>query len=186
MSEEAQQATPPLSSSPPNSPAHPPSSRHSITLIDARPYSIYLPAAARFTTTSEGHLEDTALLPYDPLFSKKNKSDGVDGKVKLGRVVRIEQGDGKGKEGGEVVLESGERVRYDVLVLSPGSSWAGPLDFPDSEQGVKEHIEAWRKKFESSKGVILVGGGSVGIGTHKIIPLLLWISADISFHRVRW
>lgn len=148
----------------------PPSQRHSITLIDARPYSIYLPAAARFTTTSEGHLEDTALLPYDPLFSKATKSDGVDGKVKLGRVVRIEQGDGKGKEGGEVVLESGERVKYDVLVLSPGCSWAGPLDFPDSEEGVKAHIEAWRKKFEAAKGVILVGGGSVGIGTcHTIL-----------------
>lgn len=150
------------------------STGHSITLITARPFSIYLPAAARFTTTSEGHLEDTALLPYDKLFA--NGNDKVKGEVKIGRVIRIEHGGdeksvSEGREGGEVVLESGERVRYDVLVLAPGSIWAGPLGFPDGEEEVRKHIESWRRKFEEAKGVVLVGGGAVGIGTHRSVSL---------------
>ncbi|KAI0064298.1 FAD/NAD(P)-binding domain-containing protein [Artomyces pyxidatus] len=127
----------------------------SLTLVTARPFAVHLPAAIRMTTTSEDKLEEKVLIPYDQLFVKGN------GKLKVGRVVSIE--DRKEAAGGEVVLENGERIAYDVLILAPGSTWSGPLDLPDSKEDVLDHIRSWRRKFENSKSVILAGGGAVGI-----------------------
>ena len=130
----------------------------SLTLVTARPFALHLPAAIRMTTTSEGKLEETALIPYDSLLVKNN------GTIKIGRVASIEQG----KEGrdGSVVLTSGERIRYDILVLAPGSEWDGPISFPDERSGVLEHIKTWRRNFENAKGgIVLAGGGAVGCGT---------------------
>ena len=128
-----------------------------LTLVTARPFAVYLPATIRMTTTSEGKLEESALIPYDSLFVNNN------GAIKIGRVSAIE----KGKEGrdGTVVLSTGERIRYDFLVLAPGAEWGGPLAFPDDRAAVFEHIDSWRRKFESAKGgIVLAGGGAVGIG----------------------
>jgi NADH dehydrogenase FAD-containing subunit len=130
----------------------------SLTLVTARPFALHLPAAIRMTTTSEGKLEDTVLIPYESLLVKDN------GTIKIGRVTAIEQG----KEGrdGTVVLSTGERIHYDILVLAPGSEWSGPLAIPDDRAAVLEHIRSWRRKFENAKsGIILAGGGAVGIGT---------------------
>lgn len=86
--------------------------------------------------------------------------------MKIGRVVGVEPLVG-GNGVGEVVLEGGERVKYDVLVLAPGSTWAGPLDFPDGREEVMGHLDVWRKKFGAAKAVVLVGGGSVSLGMHS-------------------
>ena len=130
----------------------------SLTLVTARPFALHLPAAIRMTTTAEGKLEESVLIPYDSLLVKGN------GTVKIGRVTAIEQG----KEGrdGAVLLSTGERVHYDFLVLAPGSEWDGPLSFPDDRAAVLEHIRTWRRKFENAKtGIVLAGGGAVGCGT---------------------
>ena len=135
----------------------------SLTLVTARPFAVHLPAAIRMTTTSEGKLEESCLIPYDSLLVKNN------GTIKIGRVSAIEQG----KEGrdGSVVLTSGERIHYDFLVIAPGSEWDGPLSLADDRAAVLEHIKAWRRKFENSKnGIILAGGGAVGIGTVLFCP----------------
>jgi NADH dehydrogenase FAD-containing subunit len=129
-----------------------------LTLVTARPFALHLPSTIRMTTTSEGKLEESCLIPYDNLLVKGN------GTIKVGRVSSIEQG----KEGrdGSIVLTTGERIRYDFLVLAPGSEWEGPLKFPDDRAAVLEHIKAWRRKFENAKGgIVLAGGGAVGCGT---------------------
>ncbi|KAI0262522.1 FAD/NAD-P-binding domain-containing protein [Gloeopeniophorella convolvens] len=128
----------------------------SLTLITARPFALHLPACIRMTTTAEGKLEDNVLVPYDQLLVNGN------GLIKVGRAVAIEEGK-EGRSGGSVVLESGERVQYDILVLAPGSEWEGPLAFPDDRAAVLEHIKSWRRKLENANGVILAGGGAVGI-----------------------
>ncbi|KAF8496493.1 FAD/NAD-P-binding domain-containing protein [Russula emetica] len=119
----------------------------SLTLVTARPFAIHLPASIRMTTTSEGKLEESSLIPYDSLLVKNN------GTIKIGRVSVIEQG----KEGrdGTIVLTTGERIRYDFLVLAPGAEWEGPLAFPDDRAAVLEHIKTWRSKFENAKGGIV-------------------------------
>src|SRR6266403_1167598 len=129
-----------------------------LTLVTARPFALHLPAAVRMTTTSEGKLEDTSLIPYESLLVKNN------GTIKVGRVSAIEQG----KEGrdGSVVLTTGERIHYDYLVLAPGAEWEGPLAFPDARAAVLDHIKSWRRRFENAKdGIVLAGGGAVGCGT---------------------
>ncbi|ETW87003.1 hypothetical protein HETIRDRAFT_30822 [Heterobasidion irregulare TC 32-1] len=128
-------------------------SKYTLTLVTARPFAVHYPAAIRLTTTSEGKLEDTVLIPYDKLLLNGN------GTIKIDRVVKIEDH----KDGGDLVLASGESLHYDVLILAPGSHWEGPLALPDGKDEILEHIKQWRNKFESAKGVVLVGGGAVGI-----------------------
>lgn len=128
-------------------------SKYTLTLVTARPFAVHYPAAIRLTTTSEGKLEDTVLIPYDKLLLNGN------GTIKIDRVVKIEDH----KDAGNLVLASGESLQYDVLILAPGSHWEGPLALPDGKDEILEHIKQWRNKFESAKGVVLVGGGAVGI-----------------------
>ncbi|KAH8996350.1 FAD/NAD-P-binding domain-containing protein [Lactarius akahatsu] len=118
----------------------------SLTLITARPFALHLPACIRLTTTAEGKLEDDVLIPYDNLLVNGN------GTIKVGRVTSIEQNK---ENSGSVILSTGERVHYDILVLAPGSEWDGPLAFPDDRAAVLEHIKSWRRKFENASGIIL-------------------------------
>ncbi|OBZ71613.1 Apoptosis-inducing factor 2 [Grifola frondosa] len=130
-------------------------SLYNIILINERPYYVILIAGARLNVTSEGALEDRALVPYDKLFINGN------GTAKVGKVTAVEEAT-PGK-GGEVVLEDGERIPYTVLVLASGSSWPGPLNFPQTDADVQAHIARWRKTYEAAKHVVVVGGGAVGI-----------------------
>lgn len=148
-----------------------PGTRNTLTLITARPFFIHLPASARFTTSAEGNFEEKCFVPYDRIFAGGNGSSSV----KIARVVGVEPRaplSDQGEGGGEVLLDGGERVKYDVLVLAPGSTWAGPLGFPDGRKEVMGHLDVWRKKFASAKAVVLVGGGSVSLGMH-LFPLFL-------------
>jgi NADH dehydrogenase FAD-containing subunit len=125
----------------------------SLTLVTARPFILHNPACIRLTTTAEGKLEDTVLIPYDSLLVNGN------GTIKVGRVTAIEPGK---ESSGSVVLSTGERIHYDILVLAPGAEWQGPLAFPDDRAAVLEHIKSWRRKIENADGIILAGGGAVG------------------------
>lgn len=155
-----------------------PSSGHTLTVLTARPFWIFLIAAARFTTSPENHFEQKCFIPYDKFF------DGAGcGSVKVGRVVKVEptfggraseKGDGEStsdrgvSSGGELLLESGERMKYDVLVLAPGSTWGGPLDFPDKKEDIMQHLEVWWRKFSEAKSIVLVGGGAVALGAFSL------------------
>ncbi|KAA1467965.1 FAD/NAD(P)-binding domain-containing protein [Dentipellis sp. KUC8613] len=131
-------------------------SKHELTLITSRPFAVHLPAVVRLTTTSEGSLEDTVLIPYDKLLINDN------GTIIVDTVTSIE--DGKNGRGGDVILSSGRNIHYDILILSPGSHWSGPLDLPVGDKTeALAFIKQWREKFENAKGIVLAGGGAVGL-----------------------
>lgn len=130
--------------------------KYNLIVINDRPHYVLYIAGIRMAVTDEGKLEDKALIPYDKLFVNGN------GTLKVGTVTAIEKAaDGKG---GEVVLQDGERVPYEVLVLTPGSIWEGVLAHPHEKSETVEFINEWRKKFAAAKEVVIVGGGAVGIG----------------------
>lgn len=147
----------------------------SLTLVTARPFAIHLPACIRMTTTAEGNLEEKVLIPYDNLLVNGN------GTIKIGRVTSIEQGK---ESSGSIVLATGERVNYDILVLAPGSEWDGPLALPDDRDAVLEHLKTWRRKFENASAIVLAGGGAVGCGTLFCL-IVLGLSLMTCF-RIRW
>jgi hypothetical protein len=178
---------------------------HELVLIEARPYAIWLIAGARLVT-EEGHhpgLEERAFVPYDKLFYHDN------GSVKRGKVVSIhphprpthtttrsddpDGGEGgasaapaeskertdEGDHSGYVVLEDGEKVPYDVLILATGSRHSGPVDFPDDHVQCVAHLDRWRTAFKDAKDIVLVGGGGVAIGLCSVIRMIRWLSADL-------
>jgi NADH dehydrogenase FAD-containing subunit len=126
-------------------------SRHELTLINNRPFFTLYIAGLRMNVTSEQNLEDKALIPFDRLFA-----EGHPGSFKLGSVTAV--------RAGEVVLESGETVGYDHLVLATGNIWEGPLAFPTGDKStVVEHVKEWRSTFASKKDIAIIGGGAVGL-----------------------
>ncbi|KAI0055646.1 FAD/NAD-P-binding domain-containing protein [Artomyces pyxidatus] len=129
--------------------------KHTLTLINARPFIVFLPAAVRMAVSDEGRLEDQILIPYDKLMSH-----GI-GEVRIGRVVAIEEE--RPGAGGHVVMESGDKLHYDALVLMPGTSLEGPLKYPDTREATVAYIEDWRKKFRNSSDIVMAGGGPVNI-----------------------
>lgn len=135
------------------------SAKHTLILVDARPYALWLIAGCRMTVTDEGHLEERCFVPYDNLFVNGN------GTYQQGKVVSINVVQEKGSSKDTIVLEDGERVEFDALVLATGSSYTGPVAFPDNPTECIAHIEQWRGKFKEAEHVCLVGGGGVAVGT---------------------
>lgn len=133
------------------------STKYNLILVTTRAHYVHLVATIRMVVTDEGKLEDTALIPFDSLF--------VNGKgtLKVGTVASIVKAE-KDKEGGEVVLESGEKVPYSVLILTPGSTWEGPISFPNTKAETTEWLTKWRNSFEKANDIVFAGGGAVGIG----------------------
>ena len=173
---------------------------HDLVLIEARPYAIWLIAGARLVTEEGCHpgLEERAFVPYDKLFHKGNGSvrrgkvasvhsysrpacastqgDDPDG----GRVdtsggdspTESEKRTEEDEYSGYVVLEDGEEVPYDALVLATGSRHSGPIDFPDDSAQCLAHLERWRAAFKKATSIILVGGGGVAFGPYSMVHLL--------------
>ncbi|KAG6380889.1 FAD/NAD(P)-binding domain-containing protein [Boletus reticuloceps] len=131
------------------------SSKYHIVLINPRPYAIPLPASLRLIVSEAANLEHTALVPLDRIYRKAS------GEIKLGIVRSIEPKDAQ--SGGHVVLESGERIPYEILIIASGSIWKGPIDFPLHETDVLPHIRTWRSKFANANHIVIVGGGALGV-----------------------
>jgi DNA replication protein DnaC len=51
-------------------------------------------------------------------------------------------------------------------VLATGSLWNGALALPDSRKEALEQLDAFRKRLDAAKNVVILGGGAVGIGTY--------------------
>ncbi|KAI0065713.1 FAD/NAD(P)-binding domain-containing protein [Artomyces pyxidatus] len=130
-------------------------SLHTLTLINARPFTVFLPATVRMAVTDEGNLEEQILIPFDRLLSKRL------GEVRVGKVVAIEE-DRPGA-GGHVVLAGGDKLHYDVLVLTPGTALDGPLAYPDTKEETLAFIKEWRRKFRDANHIVMAGGGPVNI-----------------------
>lgn len=129
-------------------------SKYNLILITARPYFTHLIATVRASVTSEGVLDRRILIPYDNLFINGN------GTLLVGEVASITDSD----NGGHVTLTTGKQVDYSVLILTPGSTWEGPLSIPDTKSEATQWFDNWRVKFEKADDIVLVGGGAVGIG----------------------
>jgi NADH dehydrogenase FAD-containing subunit len=65
-----------------------------------------------------------------------------------------------------VILENGEVIDYDFLVVATGASYPGPfkLHAVTKEQGLKE-LNEYREKIKAANNIFLIGGGSVGVET---------------------
>lgn len=128
--------------------------KHTLTLISSREFYLHLPAVLRLIVSPLDDIENTALISYDFLFQ------GI-GVFKRGTVTGVKKSaDGKS---GSVVLEGGEEVPWNVLLLAPGNEWEGGLDLPETRDDVSGFVNEWRKRFEKANKIVLVGGGSVGI-----------------------
>ncbi|KAJ3835255.1 hypothetical protein F5878DRAFT_543529 [Lentinula raphanica] len=134
--------------------------KHAVILIDARPTLMHLPSTLRLVVSDTDDLIRRSIHPYgDHTFRNKLKGNGT---FIQATVQRIDFGDDGGS--GQVVLDNGEIVAYDVLVLATGSTWPRPIAFPtESTKAITEHIQARRAEFAAATNILLVGGGSVGI-----------------------
>lgn len=133
-------------------------SRYNLILISARSKLVHLLAALRMLVTDEGKLEEKAVIPLDNVFVNGN------GTLKVGKVVAVEKASGAGT-GGDVVLESGERVPFRYVVLATGSLWEGPLALPDENDALLNWVQEWRTKFKNANDIVIVGAGAVGLGS---------------------
>lgn len=127
-------------------------SKYNIILINPRSYLLPLPTAPRIVVSNVDNLQKQAFAPLDKVFHNGN------GTFVQGKVASIE------KETKNVLLEDGERIPFEVLVLAPGSIWTGPIAFPDDEGEVEKFIKNSRTAFEKAESIVIAGGGAVGIG----------------------
>ena len=139
-------------------------SRYNIVLINPRPYYIPLPLMPRVVVSNVDNVEDQAFPSLDKVFHNDN------GTFVLGKVASIEKNTEKG---GSVVLENGERIPFEVLVLATGSSLTGPFAFPDDTVKVSEFIKNGRDAFEKAQKIVIAGGGAVGLGKPPLAVLLV-------------
>lgn len=145
------------------------SDHYDVVLISILERYVHIPALLRMAVTSEDNLEETALIPTDNLFTDRI------GRLKVGTVSRVVQASKTGEEGGVVVLESGEEVPYRYLVLATGSVWEGPLaGLSGDTSKLLSTIRDWRAKFGQAKSIIIIGGGSIGLGMFVAI-LQFWL-----------
>ncbi|KAF8965464.1 hypothetical protein BDZ97DRAFT_1812292 [Flammula alnicola] len=130
-----------------------------VTLVTSRPFFTHLPASLRMVVTSEGALEESILMPFGDTYNGENK------KVVTGEVASVVDDDTKGHY---VVLDNGDQIQFSVLVLAPGSTWEGPLNFPNTKAEVLEWSNLARSVREA-QDIILVGGGAVGLDKNVTI-----------------
>ncbi|KAF9454136.1 FAD/NAD(P)-binding domain-containing protein [Macrolepiota fuliginosa MF-IS2] len=127
---------------------------YNIVIVSPRPFYILYPATARLVVSDIDNLQEHVFIPVDKIL--KGKGTFIQAKV-----AQIEEA--RGRDGGEVVLDNGERMPYRVLVLATGASWEHPLSFPNSPQDVLEYLTKSREAFEKAKSILLIGAGAVGV-----------------------
>lgn len=137
--------------------------KYSVIVIDPRPDFILLPATVRLVVHDIDNLKENVLIPHEKTFSNGN------GVYRQDKVTSIES---SSKGGGHVVLESGEKLPYAVLILSPGSTWTGPFAFPQDRTEFMDFIKQGQDAIKLASDIVLVGGGAVGIGTYHIYQFI--------------
>lgn len=92
----------------------------------------------------------TPFIPYDRLLRNGN--------VVVGKAVRIDTGER------QVVLATGERLPYDVLVIATGADYPEPARFTGTtaEEAAKSFAEHQRK-VATAEHLLVVGGGPSGV-----------------------
>jgi apoptosis-inducing factor 2 len=131
------------------------SGQHTLTLINERPFYAHLIAALRPSVTLDGDFDERLQFPYDSVLG------GV-AKLVVGRATAIIEHEGKGS--GQVELEGGSKIDWDILVIATGNRWEGPSNLPFTKSEIKEHFGGWRSRIGKANNVIIAGGGAVGVG----------------------
>ncbi|KAH7098578.1 FAD/NAD(P)-binding domain-containing protein [Auriculariales sp. MPI-PUGE-AT-0066] len=134
------------------------SSKYIVTLIDTRPFYVHQIATARAITTDKGKLEDLILVPYDRLLTKPHR-------MVVGNVVSVHAASqaAGATSGGEVELDDGSRVAYDILVVATGSRWPDDFTFPETHDEIISWLRNSRDSINAARNVVVAGGGSVGL-----------------------
>ncbi|KAG6909746.1 hypothetical protein DXG01_015734 [Tephrocybe rancida] len=127
--------------------------KHRLILITSRPHFTHLVGCIRASVTSEGRFDEQVVMPYDQLLVNGNG-------VILVAEVKAMSSHG---DGGTVTLADGEVIRWDILVLAPGSRWEGPIAVPTTKEETKAWFARWQAKFKYARDILLVGGGAVAI-----------------------
>lgn len=139
--------------------------KYELTLVDARTHFIGIVAGLRVIVTGDKALQDQVLTPFDRVFENKPI-----GKFRQAKVLSIEQP--KEATSGALKLANQEDLPYDALVLATGSTWSGPIAFPDSD--VDDFVQRQSTAIKNAKKILLVGAGSVGLGKSLPSRTLRW------------
>ncbi|KAJ7165827.1 hypothetical protein C8R46DRAFT_1096304 [Mycena filopes] len=115
-----------------------------VTLVEAREYYLHYPGTLRMLVAAEPKLEDKVLISYDRLFTNTT------GKIVHATATSIIRSKDS-ERGGHVVLDSGDQLPFDALVVASGSIWEGPLAFPPTKAGALEHVKEWRENIKSAE-----------------------------------
>ncbi|CEL58299.1 Apoptosis-inducing factor 2 OS=Taeniopygia guttata GN=AIFM2 PE=2 SV=1 [Rhizoctonia solani AG-1 IB] len=121
---------------------------HQLVVVEKRDYYTHWPALVRGSVTSQGSIAEDSLIPFDRAFDPS---------------VRLVHSGAREINSTEVVTDSGEHIAYSYLVLATGSLWNGALALPDSRKEALEQLDAFRKRLDAAKNVVILGGGAVGI-----------------------
>ncbi|GAO49766.1 FAD/NAD(P)-binding domain-containing protein [Saitoella complicata NRRL Y-17804] len=124
---------------------------HHLLLLDTRSYHFHAIAALRASTSPDPAYPSQICIPLDKALDRGR------GEVRQGEVVRVD------KDTKEVVLRTGERVGWDILVLAMGAKWGSPIDpHPDRSEALSQFAQT-RSQIAGAKRILIVGGGSVGV-----------------------
>jgi apoptosis-inducing factor 2 len=127
-----------------------------VTLVDRKEVFFHRIASLRAGVRPEWTV--TPFIPYDRLLTN--------GRVVVGKAVRIDTAER------QVQLATGERLRYDVLVIATGADYPEPARFAGTttEEAVKSFAEHQRK-IATAEHVLVVGGGPSGVELSSEIRL---------------
>ncbi|WP_328441860.1 FAD-dependent oxidoreductase [Streptomyces sp. NBC_00444] len=119
-----------------------------VTLVDRKEIFFHRIASLRAGVRPEWSV--TPFIPYDRLLRH--------GRVVVGKAVRVETGER------HVVLATGERLPYDVLVIATGADHPEPARFlgTTAEEAVKSFAEHQRN-IAAARHILVVGGGPSGV-----------------------
>ncbi|MFI7502432.1 NAD(P)/FAD-dependent oxidoreductase [Streptomyces sp. NPDC049687] len=119
-----------------------------VTLVDRKEVFFHRIASLRAGVRPEWSV--TPFIPYDRLMGH--------GRVVVGKAVRIDTDER------QVVLATGERLPYDVVVIATGADYPEPARFvgTTTEEAVKS-FAGHQQKIATAEHVLVVGGGPSGV-----------------------
>ncbi|KAJ3984496.1 hypothetical protein F5890DRAFT_1294725 [Lentinula detonsa] len=137
--------------------------KHTVVLIDARPAYVHLISSLRLVVSNTDNLITRSVHPYgNHTFRNKLAGNGTFIQASVTDIKFYDTG-----KGGQVILDNGGIVAYDVLVLTTGSILPHPIAFPTSTKAIEEYVKARQAEFAAATDILLVGGGPVGIGLYS-------------------
>ncbi|MER5427743.1 FAD-dependent oxidoreductase [Streptomyces sp. NPDC002588] len=119
-----------------------------VTLVDRKEVFFHRIASLRAGVRPEWSV--TPFIPYDRLLRG--------GRVVVGKAVRVDTTER------QVVLATGERLPYDVVVIATGADYPEPARFTGTttDEAIKS-FAGYQRKVSTAEHVLVVGGGPSGV-----------------------